>query len=371
MKKNIYILEVKNTSIALTGIEYKNGQLYKIFEKEVNYLGMTELFFVDPEDLYQKINGLVDSCLALDGVKIDEIYLIISNKFFRTTLENQSISINGDYVTQFDIDDILNNAKVEIDDCDFLQIKPIAFSTSNGNDNTYILNPLYQRTNTLNVIAVNIGILKNINEFFIDIERKLQIKFIIDSNVDYVLDNIQREILTKRPKQPCLSPKILINFNDTTIDVVYAEMNSQINSRIVKYGTIRFVQLLAEEFNISEDVAKMLFSHINFNIQGAETYVVTKDKIYEFEAQKVNFYVEKFLSVICAEILKELNIMIKEANLSIYITGSALLKLRGIDRLFMDYLQTKEITFIGDNFFEWDGFENYAVIGVLKKILNI
>lgn len=357
-KEKKCVLEIGSSCVKLTGVEIINGNVGRSFFKTYRHDGIKNNFFVNPEKLMSVIEKTLSEYEDAECVQLKEVYLILPQRFFRFSHETNSIAIKNGVVNKFDVADLIDYSLQEVEDCEKLKCVPIAFMVKDD----YVDNPIGQECAEMSMVSVSEGILVRINEFFNDISKRLDIKFIYVPIMEPVLDKLQNELATNR------SSRVAIYFSENFIDVCYCEMKAVIAEKTIEVGNADFVGALAELNKTDYDTARELLGHINFNLDGGK-YVVSGTETHVFDVNEVNSGIKKLYSYLAEEIKKALSVMIGDAILPIYCAGEEIACVRGADGLLTEKLGMP-VTVLTPDVLLWNTPADYAMAGLVEKLLK-
>ncbi|MGN0768344.1 MAG: hypothetical protein ACI4M8_03205 [Christensenellales bacterium] len=355
-KKYECFIEIGSSAVELTGVLFENGVFGRCYRKVCRYDGIKNNFFRNPEKLYSVIESLANGYSDFLKRSVNEIYLILPQRFFRSRHTIQRAEIRNGTVNKFDVSDILSEALVDIEDCEKLECVPIAYKV--GDD--YIDNPIGQECNYMELVSVSVGILSRINEFFTDVSKRMNVSFVYVPVMKPVLDKLQNTLMTNR------SSRVVLYFADDYIEVCYCEMRAVIAEKTIEVGNSDFIAALTELCGIDKDTAAELLGHVNFNLGGG-SYVVGGTEAKAFDVTEINAAVRKLYGLLAEEIKDALTSLIGDSILPVYMTGKPLCGVRGAEQLFTEKIGMPVSVLVPDLLL-WNTTADYVLAGMIDNL---
>ena len=251
-----YIIKISSSTVELTGVFIENENFGRFFHKEYKHDGLNKTFFKNPEKLIAIIEKLLKECLDKVNKSVSNVYVLLSQRFFRFKNDQNSIEIKNGLVNLFDVQELKDKSISDIDDCTKIECIPIAFRVNDD----YLDNPIGQECEKMDMIYVAVGILNRVKEFFDDMAKRLDVSFNLIPVTDPILCKLQKDLNTNR------SSRLLLYFDEDSIDVCYCEMAAIISSKNLDVGNNDLVNVLRDFNKIDIDIAEELLRHINLNI---------------------------------------------------------------------------------------------------------
>lgn len=357
-KNSFFIININSLTISVTGIEISNRNVKNFYNAKKRYDGVKNNFFRNPEKLYGVLHEIVEDCRNKTGYRIKNIYLILPQRFFRTRHNGIVVDKNPDRaINKFDVEDIIKDSCVEIDDCVLLDCIPIAYKI----DDDYVDSPLDLYLDKLEVISSSIGILSKVHELFIDISKKINAEFTFIPVFLPILNKLQCDYDLNR------SSRIVIHFNEASVDVCYCEVRAVIAMRTIDMGQSDIIKAICTLFKIDMEEGEELFKHINFNVNEGN-YVINSDKSHIFDVKSTNEGVKQVIEIIANKIKNAISQMIGDTSLQAYMSGETVCEIKGFDVALSKILELPLET-IRPDLLLWTASKDYPLVGLIETIL--
>ncbi len=351
-------IEIGSSTVELTGVVFENENFGRCFHKICRYDGIKNNFFRNPEKLYGIIESLAGEYADYLNRSLSEIYLILPQRFFRSKHTVKRTEIKNGIVNKFDVSDIISESLVDVEDCEKLECVPIAYKVRDD----YIDNPIGQECNFMELVSVSVGILSRINEFFIDVSKRMSVNFIYVPVMRPVLDKLQNALMTNR------SSRVVLYFADDYIEICYCEMRAVIAEKTIEVGNADFIEALTELCGTDRETAAELIKHVNFNLSGGN-YVVGGAEGKVFDALEVNDSVKRLYGLLAEELKKALASLIGDAILPVYMTGKAICGVRGAEQLFTEKIGMP-VSVLVPNLLLWNTTADYVLAGMIENLIK-
>ena len=358
VKSDYFVINIDSFSISLYGIRIINKNVARFYQAVQKHSGLKNNFFKNPEELYYIMTNLVEDCRNKSGKCIDKIYLILPQRFFRTKYSVEKMMLSEDkFINKFDLEELIKNSYRQIEDCLSLTCTPIAYKI----DEEYIDNPIGLATKEIELIASTTGILAKVYELFIDMSKKINATFVFEPIMNVALKKLQKDYHLNR------SSRVVILFNESSINVCYCEMNAVIAMKTIELGQSDIVKALSAFYGINEISANELYKHVNFNLQDGN-YIINNGEIMAFDTIKTNNCVEKVIDILFQEIKNAIDAMIGNITLNIYMFGSNLCEKKGVERMMVKKMEMP-ISVLKPKLLLWNTSADYALVGLIESIL--
>ena len=357
-KNSFFIININSFTISITGIDVCDHNVKKFYVEKKRYEGIKNNFFKNPESLYFILHEIVEDCRNKTGRQIKKVYIILPQRFFRTRHNVLSVNKNSDKaINKFDVEDIINDSRVEIDDCIVLDCIPIAYKI----EDDYVDSPLDLYLDKLEIISSSIGILSKVHELFIDISKKINAEFVFVPVFLPLLNKLQSDYDLNR------SSRIVILFNEASVNVCYCEMRAVIATRTVDMGQNDIINAICALYKLNFSEAEELFNHINFNVSEGN-YVINHNKTQIFDIKSTNESIKQVIEIIADKIKAAISQMIGETSLQVYIVGEKLCEIKGFDAILSKKLDLPLET-VRPDLLLWTDSKDYPLVGLIETRL--
>ena len=353
-----FIININSSTISLTGVFFNKKNFGRCFYKKYEHGGFIDAFFAEPERLFIAVQQLVGACSNALNRELSRVYVILPQIFYKNKIITKSLPIKEGLVNRFDVNELMNLSKEEIDGCVHSECVPIAFKVANG----YVDNPIDFLASTLTLISSSIALTKRVQEFFDDLGKRLNITFETMPLSKPLLNKIQESFNTQR------SSRSILNFNEDYIDVLYCEMRAMVAEKTVPISENIIKGALMEAYSIDEIQADELLGHIQLNVSQG-TYLISGQELYQFDIVKTNNIVKDVFDKMVEKIKTALDELTDGVNMPIYLTGNKLVEIHGFD----SYLESKlgaAVQVLHSDLLIWNQPEDYALVGLIEMIIN-
>jgi cell division ATPase FtsA len=357
MNKNYeFIIYIGTSTVSLTGVYFDKNNFGRCFYKEYDHGGLTDDFFANPERLFIAIKHLTKACSEAINRTISNCYVILPQMFFQTKVNTDSLAIKDGYVNRFDVNDLMENATQELSGCVKAECVPIAFKVAKG----YVDNPIGFLASTLTLISSTIALSNKVQEFFDDTGKRLNIELTLMPLSKPLLNCIQDTYNEPR------SSRMVLNFNEDTIDVMYCEMRAVISDKVIEGGINKIKRVLSDEFEIGDSKAEELIDRINLNVNEG-FYVISHSELIKIDSKKTN----EIFSEALGETLQKVKEAIWEQTdgipMRIYVTGNKIVSIRGVES-FISAALGSAVQVLAPNYLVWNKPEDYVTVGLINML---
>ena len=324
------VLEVCFSKLRLVLFQRRNGQTFYFAEKCLPYDGFTEVGFSAPEDVFSKIQQLFDLCESEYG-SIDSVAnVVLPGVFYKFSVNERSISINGGIVTEKDIADLNGKSEVRLPGYEDTEIIPLYYK-SFGNPMT--LEPLGERTDKL-FLTSSIGYLKlPIKELFDNCAKRLGRTFVYTSCCSAAAAKADNDLVKGEGR-------IIVILADGYIDVALCKGAAPVDVRTELYGDRQVYMYLEDCFKLDISVAKTVAIGANLNLpeETSLDYSIGESTIH---ANEVNGCIAEILTHYAKLVRDCIEDLTEGEAFPICLTGSDLCLTRGVREIFENQLGRK------------------------------
>jgi len=328
----------------------KNGVFAYYDEERVDYDGFNEKGFVNPDDVFYKIQNLYDKAKVYG--RIDKRALVVlPGAFFKYAVAEQDAPVSSGTVTANDVKNLVESCGARLPSYEAVQKRPLAFKTF---ANPVIVNPVGEKADRLRVVTSVEYLRLGIKEIFDNCAKRLD-KYFTYTSFGAVASK-------KADKERRLSERIIIIFADGNIDVVLSKDGVPVDVRSDMFGSRHVLYSLAEGMRCPDDEAEevMLGANLNLNFSDGDVYRLGSK---EYSVADVNTFLAEAFIYLGGEVKKCIDSMETEKEPVICLTGSAICAVRGIKELFEDETGA-EITVLKSNSINLEGCGNYVASAV-------
>lgn len=297
-----------------------------VAQKTIDYAGLTEYGFVNPEDVFLKVERLVKGIEADCGCTVKKVYCALPTEFFRYRVAEKDLPVPEGVVTNKEVKAILDSCVTTIPGYVAVEKLPIYYKCFN---NPYMTDPVGQLTDRLYVTASCGYLLSDVKELFDNCAKKIKKEFIVDSfallaakRLDYdYLKNVRR---------------IVILFTEGHTEIALCEGAVPVDAKTIPWGESTVLTAITELLGCEKQQAEKLLSRINLNI------AYNEDDQYHVEGEtysvkEVNSLAVEAVDYYAKEVKKMLSTLVKDDGV-FFLTGSDFCLNRGVKELFEDQL---------------------------------
>lgn len=335
LKSTLYtILEVNSSNLNLMVVEKSVDYTHFIYNKQTPYDGFENRRFNNAEELFVLIQHAFTECEESTNIILNDFYVVLPQRFFRTSMQEKSKLLNGKAVEDKDIKKALNKFFVADSGFKPVNLLPITYKID-GNE--YKNPPLGNLGKAFSVIIEQLALESSVEELFSTCAKRLgkTVNFVATTSL----------ALHKYSINKIMQKSIFVAINESSTDISLCEDSQVIENLTVEWGGDYVFMALMDLLDINKNNAKMLTSKINFNLPIADngTYVLSDGSRNSFEISKVNKHVITTLYYIIKDINKSIYTLNRGTKLPVYFFGNEICDIRGIKDIIESFTETETI----------------------------
>lgn len=336
LKSNLYaILEVNSSTLNLTVIDKGETFTHLFYSKQTPYDGFENKRFNNAEELFVLIQQTFKECEAKTNIIINNFYVVLPQRFFRTNVQERSKLLGNKGVESKDVERALSKFFVADSGFKAVNLFPLSYKIDNQD---YAKPPIGGSGKTFSVIVQQLSLEESIEELFLTCAKRLGKTVSFFANTLLVLHKINQ--LTP------LEKGIFVELNERTADVCYCERNQIVRTLSVEWGGEYVLLALMDLLKIDKACAQKLIAKLNFNLPIADSgkYIIADCKQPSFVISEINKHAITTLFFIVKEINKQIATL-NVGNIPIYFFGNEVCGIRGIDSILENFTE-KETTIL-------------------------
>lgn len=350
--KSALIIEYEYMRLLL--FTQKQGVFTYFDEKRIKYDGFDSNGFINPDDVFSKIQSLYSEAKHIGGTdKSAEV--VLPGAFFKYAVADNDLAIQSGVIGQGDIDSILADCGARLPSFEAVQKRPLFFKTISD---PVVDNPIGQKSDRLKVKASVEYLRLSVKELFDNCAKRLGKEF---SYTSY-----GAEIAAKADRDNHCSQRIIVALAGGSIDIVSCFGGVPTASMSDVLGADHVCYSLAEELRLEDGVAREVLHGVNLNLNFTD-----KDKYYiageTYSVAVVNTCVAEAIIYLASETKKAIDAIIEEELPPVFLTGSELCSVRGVKDLFEDETGA-EITVLNSSTLNLKGCDNYLAAALCEKL---
>lgn len=357
LKSNLYaILEVNSSTLNLVVIEKGDSFTHLFYSKQTEYEGFESGRFNNAEELFVLIQQSFKECEAKTNISINNFYVVLPQRFFRTNIQERSKLLGNKSVENKDIDRALSKFFVSDSGFKAVNLFPLSYKIDNI---SYSEPPVGHTGKTFSVVVEQLALDESIEELFSTCAKRL------GKSVTFFASSLLA--LHKVNQTSIIEKSIFVALNERTTDVCLCENNQILHTASVEWGGEYVYLALMDLLNIDRDCATKLIAKLNFNLPIADggKYIIADYNHASFPISEVNKHAITTLFFIVKEINKQIATLNK-GKLPIYFFGNEICNIRGIKDILENFTETETIVLKTDKIEKID-YTMLALLDILTK----
>lgn len=358
MSRLTSVLNIEYGTIKLVLFEKKNASFVYYAEKFLYYDGFDGNGFINPEDVFKKIQDLFAICQNEYGNIDKKVTALLPGVFYRFGIAERDKVIESGIVTDRDAESILSECGVRLPGYEATERIPLYYKSFS---NPVMYSPVGEKTDRLYVTA-SVGYLrKDIKELIDNCAKRIGREFEYLSVCTAAAAKADNALVKGEDR-------IIVIFSEGHTDVALCKGVAATDVRSDLWGTRHVVYALSDKLGIDEELSAMLLKSINLNLafNGNDSYNLAGTA---FSVQEVNTRIVETLQYFAKEIKKCVLDMTAESEPPIYLTGSELCQRRGVREIFEDEIG-RSVVLLKSEVLNLEGCKNYVTASYNERINN-